>query len=129
MTGEKPTVLIIEDDPFMTSLLAEEFTRAGFDTAFATNADDAVRRFSEIRPQALLVDVVLPGRSGLAALAEIRKLSGGEDVPAVILSNIDEAAYLRQAERLKAAAYLVKANVETAEVVAKVKEALGTAKR
>ncbi len=129
MTDEKPKVLLVEDDPFMTSLLAEGLAREGFAAELAKNGEDAVQRFSEIKPQAILLDIILPGKSGLEALAEIRALPGGADVPVIILSNVEEAGYVAEAERLHAAAYLVKANIQVPDIVAKVKEVLGTAKR
>lgn len=124
MTDEKPKVLLVEDDPFMTALLAEGLAQEGFEAVLAPNGEDAVRRFPEVQPKALLVDIMLPGKNGLEALADIRKLPGGANVPAIVLSNIEEAGYVREAERLGAAAYLVKANMQVSDIVAKVKEAL-----
>ena len=109
----------------MTTLIAEGLGQQGFEVVLAPNGEDAVRRFPEVQPRVLLIDIMLPGKNGLEALADIRKLPGGADVPAVILSNIEESAYVREAERLKAAAYLVKANMQVSDIVAKVKEVLG----
>jgi len=125
MADEKSKVLLVEDDPFMTTLIAEGLGQQGFEVVLAPNGEDAVRRFPEVQPRVLLIDIMLPGKNGLEALADIRKLPGGADVPAVILSNIEESAYVREAERLKAAAYLVKANMQVSDIVAKVKEVLG----
>ena len=128
MSEAKPKVLLAEDDPFMTTLVAEGLEREGFAVLSVTNGEEAVARFTEAKPDALLLDVLLPKKSGLEALREIRGLPGGADVPALILSNIEEAGYIREAERLRAAAYLIKANMQIPDIVAKVKEALGMAK-
>ncbi len=118
-------ILLAEDDPFMTTLLAEGLKAAGFEPVFVANGEDAVKRFSEIQPAAILLDILLPGKSGLEALMEIRRMPGGAEVPVLILSNIEETSYVREAERLKVFAYLIKANMQVADVVAKVKEAVG----
>lgn len=124
MDSEKQKILLVEDDPFMTTLLANGLAEAGLEAVLAKSGEDAIQKFSEIKPSALLIDIMLPGKSGLEALAEIRKLEGGDNIPAIILSNIEEAGYVREAERLGAAAYLIKANMQVSDIVAKVKEVL-----
>lgn len=125
MANGKPKVLLVEDDPFMVTLLSEALGKDGLGVILAGNGEDAVRRFPEVQPDILLMDILLPKKSGLDALREIRSLPGGADVPAVILSNIEDPSYIREAEELGVKAYLIKANIQLPEIVAKVKEALG----
>ena len=124
MAETKPHVLLVEDDQFMSSLLADGFAREGFDVALAGNGGDAVRLFGEKKPDVMVVDILLPGRNGLEALRSIRALPGGDGVPAIVLSNLEEANYIREAELLGIAAYLVKANMQIPDIVAKAKEAM-----
>lgn len=109
----------------MVTLLSEALSKDGFDVVLAGDGEDAVRRFPEVRPDLLLIDILLPKKSGLAALREIRSLPGGADVPAIILSNLEDSAYVQEAEELGVKAYLVKANTQLPEIVAKAREALG----
>lgn len=121
-------MLLLEDDPFMSSLLAEGMGQEGLEVMLARNAEEALRQFREAKPDVLVVDILLPGgRNGLEALREIRALPGGEKMPALVLSNLEEPGYVAEAQKLGVAAYLVKANLEIPEIVAKVKEALGKA--
>jgi DNA-binding response OmpR family regulator len=129
MADGKPKVLLVEDDPFMVTLLAEGLGRDGFEVVVSPTGEDAVSRFSEAKPDVLLIDILLPKKSGLEALGEIRLLPGGAGVPALIISNLEDANYVRDAEKLHAFAYLIKANMQISDIVAKVKEALGQAKR
>lgn len=124
MANGKPKVLLAEDDPFMVTLLSEALGKDGFDVILAGNGEDAVRQFPETRPDVLLMDILLPKKSGLDALREIRALEGGANVPAVILSNIEDPTYVREAEELGVKAYLIKANMQLPEIVAKVRETL-----
>lgn len=105
----------------MTTLISQELTKEGMEVVYAGNGEDAVKQFQASRPDLLLLDIVLPKKSGLEALSEIRALPDGERVPAIILSNMEEPEYRREAERLGAAAYLIKANVQLPEIAAKVK--------
>lgn len=124
MPNGKTKVLLVEDDIFMATILAEGFAREGMEAVVAKNAEEAIRRYTESKPGILLIDILLPGKNGLEVLREIRGLPGGADVPALILSNVEEAAYVREAESLGVKGYLVKANLQVPEIVARVKEAL-----
>lgn len=108
----------------MVTLISEALGKDGFDVVLAGDGEEAVRRFPEVRPDLLLVDILLSKKSGLAALREIRSLPGGVGVPAIILSNLEDPAYIREAEELGVKAYLVKANTQLPEIVAKARECL-----
>ncbi len=108
----------------MATLLSQELAKEGFEVLLATNGEEALKNFKDSKPDALVLDILLPRRTGLEVLRDIRGLDGGADVPVVVLSNLEEASYIRDAEELGVKAYLIKANVQLAEIVAKVKEAL-----
>lgn len=124
MNGAKLKVLLVEDDPFMAALLSEGLAKGGLEVILADNGEDAVAKFKNSKPDALLIDILLPKKNGLEALAEMRLLPGGEKIPALIVSNIEEAKYIGEAEKLGVMAYLIKANTQIPDIVAKVKEAL-----
>lgn len=124
MDESKPVVLLIEDDPFMIGILSEQLSAAGFKVVFADDGEKAVKAFPESHPSVLIVDVLLPKKSGLQALRDIRALPGGKTVPAVVLSNIEEESYMREAHELGVKSYLIKANMQLPEIVEKVKEAM-----
>mgnify|MGYP001589866663 CR=1 FL=1 len=125
MTSDKPKVLLVEDDPFMTSLLSEHLIKRGFEVASAPDGEKAISQFTSSRPDIMIFDIIMPRKNGIEALREIRGLEGGRDVPAIILSNLEESSFVSAAEELGVKAYLVKANVQLPEVVDKIKEILG----
>lgn len=106
----------------MSSLLSEELTRQGFEIFLAEDGEKAVERFGEVHPDVLIVDILLPKQNGIEALRQIRALPGGATVPALVLSNLEDANYIRDAEKLGIKSYLIKANVQLPEIVAKVRE-------
>ena len=124
MAEARPKVLLVEDDPFMTTLLSREFAREGFDVTLAANGEDAPHLFRESNPDVMIIDILLPKKNGIEALRDIRALPDGANVPAVILSNLEEVSYMKEAETLGVKAYLIKANTQLPEIVAKVKEVL-----
>ena len=124
MTEAKSKALLVEDDPFMAALLSEGLVKEGFEIILADNGEDAVAKFKGSKYDVILMDILLPKKNGIEALAEIRLLPGGEKIPALIISNIEEAGYINEAEKLGVKAYLIKANTQIPDIVAKVKEVL-----
>jgi DNA-binding response OmpR family regulator len=66
------TALIVDDDPFILSALAEVLSEDGYDVVTASNGFSAVRHALESRPAVILLDLVLPERSGREVLSELR---------------------------------------------------------
>ena len=123
METSKKKVFLVEDDTFMVSLLVEALAKEGFDIAVASDGAEAVTKFQETKPDVAVFDVLLPKQSGIDALEQIRKLPGG-NVPALILSNIEDPADVKRAQGLAIKAYLVKANMDLSDIVAAIKAAL-----
>lgn len=117
----KPKLLLVEDDPFMTSLMAEAFEADGFEVILANNGEAAIQQFRDASPAVAVMDILLPKKNGIEALREIRALPRGADLPVIVLSNLEDASYVTDAEKLGVKAYLTKANVQIPELVAKVK--------
>jgi len=72
----------------------------------AANADEAVAEARSRRPDVLLLDIVMPGRSGIEVLPEIARAAPGTKV--LVLSMQDDPAYVRQAFGAGATGYLLK---------------------
>ncbi len=123
MEDKKPKVLLVEDDPFMSTLLSQELIKTGYEVISAPDGEAAIVKFKESQPDAMIFDILLPKKNGIEALREIRALPGG-NVPTVVLSNLEESGYVSEAQKLGVKAYLIKANVQLPEIVAKVKQAL-----
>jgi two-component system nitrogen regulation response regulator NtrX len=76
--------LIVEDQPEVTRLLAALLHQAGYDTAAATDGDDALAQAAERRPDVALLDLTLPGVDGISVLRALRDLHPG--LPSIILT-------------------------------------------
>jgi len=114
-------VLIVDDHALVRSglrllLEAEEDVTVEDE---AGNADEAVRKARLHKPDVVLLDVVMPGRSGLEAAPEIRQAAPKAQI--LVLSMQDDPSYVREAFASGASGYLLKEAAD-AELVAAVRE-------
>jgi two-component system response regulator RegX3 len=85
----KPRVLLIEDEPTLADTVAYALRMEGMDVVIARDGEDAIQRFRSDGPSIVLLDVMLPGLSGLDVCRLIRAES---TVPIVILTAKDSEA-------------------------------------
>jgi two-component system, OmpR family, KDP operon response regulator KdpE len=84
--GGAPRILIVDDDPNLLVLLAEQLRGDGYETATARDGDEALRRLRASWPDLLIIDMMMPRMDGLSLAREIK---GRADLPIIVLSAID----------------------------------------
>jgi CheY-like chemotaxis protein len=86
------TVLVVEDDPDSRDVLEEVFRSAGATVSTASNVDSALTILRTARYDAVVSDLAMPGRDGLALIAEVRSSNGprGGKLPAIALTGFPE---------------------------------------
>jgi two-component system, OmpR family, response regulator MprA len=106
MVPHKPRVLIAEDDPDTLVILRINLTAAGIEPMLAGDGYTALERIEAESPDALLLDVLLPGIDGWQVLEQLH--AKGDPVPVIVCSGKDNIHDLQRARDLGAVAYLVK---------------------
>lgn len=81
------TILVVDDDPNLREVVRYALSREGFRVEEAQNGEEALRRWRALKPDLLVLDVLMPEMDGLAVCREIRRES---TVPIVFLSSRDE---------------------------------------
>lgn len=79
----KATLLIIDDDATLTKALDIYFARAGYDINIASNGADGLRQLYELRPDLVVLDIMMPQLDGWDTLQRIREMS---TVPVIMLT-------------------------------------------
>jgi two-component system response regulator RegX3 len=120
MSHQKRTILLVEDEESITTPLAEALERDGFHAEVAHTAADALERGRTLRPDLVLLDLMLPDGSGLDVCRELRASSS---VPIIILSARGEEADRVVGLELGADDYVVKP-FSAREVIARIRAVL-----
>jgi signal transduction histidine kinase/CheY-like chemotaxis protein len=83
-------VLIIDDDTQVHDMLRRMFSKEGFEVYTATNGEEGLDRAREIKPSAIILDVLMPGMDGWSVLASLKSDSELSDIPVIMLSMVDD---------------------------------------
>jgi two-component system chemotaxis response regulator CheY len=99
-------VLVVDDAAFMRMLLRDILSLGGYDVHEAVDADDAVTRYFELRPDVVTMDVTMPGRDGIDAVRRI--IERDPEARIIIVSALGDTEIVRAALDAGAFGYLVK---------------------
>jgi CheY-like chemotaxis protein len=80
-----PLILICDDEPSLRELMRVSL-RSDYAFAEATGAAEAIELLDTVRPNLVLLDVMMPGGSGLSVLEHLRKSPELQDTPVVVIS-------------------------------------------
>jgi DNA-binding response OmpR family regulator len=105
----KPSILIVEDDPFTASLLEFMFQRAQFNVTLLSDGQAASEHL-EKNPAAdiVLLDIMLPHVDGMRLLKQLRERADAPSTPVIMLSAKDQVADIQKAFACGADDYVVK---------------------
>ena len=117
-------ILIAEDEPSILESLDFILKRAGWSVESVTDGDAALVALRRGRPRMVVLDVMLPKRSGFEVLKQIRADAAMRDLPVLILTAKGQAQDKRTAEELGADGFVTKPYAN-ADVVGAVRRLLG----
>jgi DNA-binding response OmpR family regulator len=100
-----PLLLVVDDEAGILRLMKLELSAQGFRVITATNGDDAITVAEEQRPDAVLLDVMMPGLSGLEVMRRLRERS---NVPILLVTAKDKDTDKVRGLELGADDYIVK---------------------
>jgi CheY-like chemotaxis protein len=99
------TVVVVDDDPTMHDLLSKLLMREGYTVALAATGVEGLNLVRELKPAAIILDIVLPDLDGWTVLAALKGNPELADIPVIVLTIVDDRG---RGYALGAAEYLVK---------------------
>ncbi len=118
-------ILFVEDETTLQKTLSTTLVDAGFEVENAYDGEAGLALAKKKKPDLVLLDLILPKMDGFSVLAELKKDSELKDVPVIVLTNLEAVEDVERVIELGATTYLVKANYDLPEIVAKIREILG----
>lgn len=100
-----PLVLIIDDQADAADLIREHLTASGYRVHLTNDGADGIRLASELHPDAITLDLMMPGMDGWQVLKQLRADQATASIPVIVVSIIDES---RQAVEMGARDYIMK---------------------
>ncbi|MEK7570033.1 MAG: response regulator [Patescibacteria group bacterium] len=120
-TEKKHTILLVEDDTFLAGMYVTKLELEGFHVVLASDGEQAVTLALREVPDLMLLDIVLPKKSGFDVLKEVKANALTKNVPVILLTNLGQKEDVQKGLDLGALDYLIKAHFMPSEVVAKVR--------
>lgn len=118
------TVLIVDDSPTEVHVFKSWLEKQSFKVMTAENGEQGLAKAKAEKPDAIIMDVVMPGMSGFQATRQLSKDPETGDIPVVIVTTKDQETDKIWGMRQGAVDYLVKP-VNEDQLIAKLKEVIG----
>ncbi|MDD3399957.1 MAG: response regulator [Candidatus Paceibacterota bacterium] len=118
-------ILFVEDESALQKTFGEVLMQEGYQVISAMDGEEGLRLAQTEEPDLILLDLVLPKLHGFEVLKKLKEDSSTEDIPVIVLTNLESTGDVEKAVELGATTYLVKANYDLEDVLKKVKDALG----
>ncbi|HEU5361118.1 MAG TPA: EAL domain-containing protein [Candidatus Deferrimicrobiaceae bacterium] len=99
---------MVDDDAGTRLLASASLKKAGFATMEAADGEDGVAAFDRFRPDVILLDVMMPRMDGFQACQAIRKRPGGDRVPVMMMTGLEDLASIHRAYEVGATDFITK---------------------
>ncbi|MFH1890310.1 MAG: response regulator [Candidatus Kuenenbacteria bacterium] len=117
-------ILVIEDESAIADAMKIGLEESGYKAYVAYDGEDGLKQATEIVPDLILLDLVLPKKDGMAVLKDLRAEDKTKEIPVMILSQLSDTAKISEGVALGVVGYLVKVDYSLSEVVEKIKKVL-----
>ncbi len=130
MTEKTKKILLVEDDSAIIDIYTMMMKKAGFDVETASLGQDVIKKIKsiedgqEVKPDIILLDLILPDINGVEVLTQIRKSGAAKDIIVFILTN-QENAEKQMPEGIKPDKIIIKASLTPTQLIDIIKGELG----
>ena len=118
------TLLLVEDDPFLSSLLKNRLQKEGFEVILATDGEQALDLLKISNVNLILLDIILPKKTGFEVLEEIQNNPElrVKELPVIIISNLGQPQDIERGKKLGVIEYFIKAKISIDDLVNRIKD-------
>ena len=120
----KKIILLVEDDKILQENIKTALERAEFEVAQLFSGKNFEEKIKKIKPQLILLDLMLPEVDGYHILKKLKANKELEKIPVIILTIIQAESSLEECKMLGAVDYLIKSDYSLKEIIKKVEKIL-----
>ena len=99
-------ILVVDDEPEICDFLEEFLTQRGYQVFAAANGEEAISKVEEVKPHMVLLDIRMPGMSGMEVLPRIEQID--DKIGVIITTVVRDLDTVKQALRMGANDYITK---------------------
>lgn len=114
------TVVVIEDDSLIIDLVRMKLQEHHIETKILMDGAEAIANISDIKPDVVVLDLMLPGKSGEEILEEMKRSPDIQDIPVIVFTNKNREENEAHLLELGADKYLVKATTDLKDLVTEI---------
>ena len=115
----KAALLLVDDTPTNLEILVDFFAEAGFEVYVATNGEHALKQVNDVRPDLILLDVMMPGIDGFETCRRLKASAETKDIPVIFMTALSDTVDKVKGLTVGAVDYVTKP-LQQEEVLARV---------
>lgn len=101
-------IVFAEDDKIIARLTTIKLKSEGFDVFHVDNGDAVINKMKEIKPDLVLLDIMMPGKDGLSLIKEIKQNETFKNIPVILLTSLSDKASVTEGLKSGAVDYILK---------------------
>lgn len=118
-------IAIVEDDVAISQMYRIKFEAEGYEVETAENGKIGLQLIEDMKPDIVLLDLMMPEMNGEEMLKQLRSTSWGKNIKVIILTNMGESEAPASIKEMNVEAFILKANMTPRQVAELVKEHVG----
>lgn len=118
-------ILIVEDEDIIVDLLQKKLSQEGYEISIARDGENGLKMMRQIKPDLVLLDIIMPKMGGFEVLEEMRKDEALKKIPVIVVSNSGQPVEIDKAQAFGARDWLIKTEFDPKEVIEKVVKQIG----
>ncbi|MEI8249168.1 MAG: response regulator [Candidatus Taylorbacteria bacterium] len=121
-SADKKKILWVEDDKLIGTILGKKLMNSGFNLLHATKGEDALKAVKTFTPDAIVMDLMLPGMSGFDIIQKFHMDDSLKNVPTMILTNSSKQSDIEKSQKLGVQKFFTKATLSLDQIVSEVRD-------
>lgn len=118
--SDKKTILLVEDDVFVSDIYQTKISSEGYEVILAENGLEAIKKLEKSIPDLILLDIIMPYMDGMETLRKIKSEEKWKKIPIILLTNLSDKEKIEEALGVGADDFLIKSHFTPSEVINKV---------